>query len=33
MAQAEESVNMLLLLMVLGIWFLMNHHGLFVEPP
>ena len=33
MAQAEESVNMLLVLIVLGIWFLMNHHGLFVEAP
>jgi hypothetical protein len=33
MAQAEESVNLLLVLMVLCIWFLMNHHGLFVQPP
>jgi hypothetical protein len=23
----------LLVLMVLGIWLLMNHHGLFVQPP
>ena len=33
MAQAEESVNVLLVLMVLFIWFLMNHHGWFVQPP
>ena len=33
MAQAEESVNVLLVLMVLLIWFLMNHHGWFVQPP
>ena len=32
-AQAEESVNVLLVLMVLCIWFLMNHHGFFVQPP
>ena len=29
----EEPVNGLLVLMVLGVWFLMNHHGLFVEAP
>ena len=26
-------VNLLLVLMVLAIWFLMNHHGYFVQPP
>jgi hypothetical protein len=29
----RASVNMLLVLMVLFIWFLMNYHGLFVQPP
>jgi hypothetical protein len=29
----RNSVNMLLVLMVLGIWFLMNYHDLFVQPP
>ena len=31
--QAEEPVNVLLVLMVLCIWFLMNHHGWFTQPP
>jgi hypothetical protein len=29
----EEPVNGLLVLMVLGVWFLMNHHGWFTAPP
>jgi hypothetical protein len=29
----EEAVNALLVMMVLGIWFVMNHHNLFVQPP
>ena len=33
MAQAEESMNLLLVLMVLCIWLLMTYHGLFMQPP
>jgi hypothetical protein len=29
----RKSVNTLLVLMILLIWLLMNHHGLFVQPP
>ena len=29
----RKSVNALLMLMVLFIWLLMSHHGLFVQPP
>jgi hypothetical protein len=28
-----QPVNLLLVLMVVAIWFLMNHHSLFVQPP
>jgi hypothetical protein len=32
-SSVEEAVNALLVMMVLGIWFVMNHHNLFVQPP
>ena len=31
--QKRHVVNLLLVLMVVAIWFLMNHHGLFTLPP
>ena len=31
--QGRLFVNLLLVLMVLAIWFLMNHHSLFTQPP
>jgi hypothetical protein len=31
--QNQHIVNLLLVLMVLAIWFLMNHQGLFTPPP